>query len=58
MMVICFPFSAALMVTGLILDVIHTKLVLYFYKWCVANPERWYGFLQIEKGIPMTAILP
>ena len=42
---------------GRLLDVIHTKLVLSFYKWCVANPERWHDFLQNEKGIPMTAIV-
>jgi hypothetical protein len=42
---------------GQLLDVIHTKLALYFYKWCMANPERWHDFLQNEKGIPMTAIV-
>lgn len=42
---------------GQLLDVIHTKLMLSFYKWCIANPESWHDFLQNEKGIPMTAIM-
>lgn len=42
---------------GQLLDVIHTKLMLHFYKWCMDNPERWHAFLQDEKGIPMAAIM-
>jgi len=42
---------------GQLLDVIHIKLMLSFYKWCMANPEPWHDFLQNEKGIPMTAIM-
>jgi len=39
------------------LDVIHTKLMLHFYKWCIENPERWKAFLQNEKGIPLAEIM-
>jgi|GEM_PF-282254 len=42
---------------GRLLDVIRTKLMLYFYKWCVANPQRWHDFLHNEKGIPMVEIM-
>lgn len=41
---------------GQLLDVIRTKLLLYFQKWCRENPKRWHEFLQNEKGIPSTAI--
>jgi len=41
---------------GQLLDVIRTKLMVHFHKWCVDNPERWHAFLQDEKGIPMAAI--
>jgi hypothetical protein len=42
---------------GNLLDVIRTKLMLHFHKWCVENPERWQAFLQNEKGIPMAEIM-
>lgn len=41
---------------GQLLDVIRTKLMLHFQKWCLDNPEAWHDFLQNEKGIPKTAI--
>ena len=41
---------------GQLLDVIRTKLMLHFQKWCMDNPESWHDFLQNEKGIPKTAI--
>lgn len=40
-----------------LLDVIRTKLMLHFHRWCMDNPEHWHEFLQNEKGIPMTAIM-
>jgi hypothetical protein len=42
---------------GQLLDVIRTKLMMHFHKWCVENPELWHAFLQDEKGIPMAAIM-
>jgi hypothetical protein len=42
---------------GQLLDVIRTKVMLHFHKWCLENPERWHAFLQDEKGIPMAAIM-
>jgi len=42
---------------GKLLDVIRTKLMMHFHKWCMENPERWHAFLQNEKGIPMAAIM-
>ena len=42
---------------GQLLDVIHTKLMVHFHKWCVSNPQCWHDFLQNEKGIPMAAIV-
>jgi hypothetical protein len=42
---------------GQLLDVIRTKLMMHFHKWCVENPESWHAFLQDEKGIPMAAIM-
>ena len=42
---------------GQLLDVIRTKLMIHFHKWCMENPERWHAFLQNEKGIPMAAIM-
>lgn len=42
---------------GQLLDVIRTKLMMHFHKWCMENPERWHAFLQDEKGIPMAAIM-
>jgi len=42
---------------GQLLDVIRTKLMLHFHRWCMDNPEHWHEFLQNEKGIPMTAIM-
>jgi hypothetical protein len=41
---------------GQLLDVIRTKLMIHFHKWCIENTERWHAFLQDEKGIPMAAI--
>lgn len=41
---------------GQLLDVIRTKLILHFQKWCIENPETWHAFLQNEKGIPKSAI--
>jgi len=41
---------------GQLLDVIRTKLMLHFQKWCMDNPESWHDFLQNEKGIPKSAI--
>ena len=41
---------------GQLLDVIRTKLMLHFQKWCIDNPEPWHDFLKNEKGIPKTAI--
>jgi hypothetical protein len=43
---------------GQLLDVIRTKLMLHFQKWCIDNPERWHEFLQEEKGVPMAATMP
>ena len=42
---------------GQLLDVVHTKLMIHFHKWCMENPERRHAFLQEEKGIPMTKIM-
>jgi len=42
---------------GNLLDVIRTKLMLYFHKWCVENPEPWQAFLRDKKGIPMAEIM-
>ena len=42
---------------GNLLDVIRTKLMLHFHKWCIENSERWYAFLQNEKGIPLAEIM-
>jgi hypothetical protein len=42
---------------GNLLDVIRTKLMLYFHKWCVENPELWQAFLRDKKGIPMAEIM-
>jgi len=42
---------------GQLLDVIRTKLMLHFHKWCMDNQQHWHEFLQNEKGIPMAAIL-
>ncbi len=42
---------------GQLLDVIRTKLMMHFHKWCMENPQRWHAFLQDEKGIPMAAIM-
>jgi len=42
---------------GQLLDVIRTKLMLHFHKWCIENPERWKAFLQNEKGIPLAEIM-
>jgi hypothetical protein len=42
---------------GNLLDVIRTKLMLYFHKWCVENPELWHAFLRDKKGIPMAEIM-
>ena len=42
---------------GNLLDVIRTKLMLHFHKWCIENPERWHAFLQNEKGIPLAEIM-
>jgi hypothetical protein len=42
---------------GQLLDVIRTRLMMHFHKWCVENPELWHAFLQDEKGIPMAAIV-
>ena len=41
---------------GELLDVIRTKLILYFQQWCKENPKRWHDFLKNEKGIPSAAI--
>jgi hypothetical protein len=42
---------------GQLLDVIRTKLMIHFHKWCIQNPERWHDFLLNEKGIPLAANL-
>jgi hypothetical protein len=42
---------------GQLLDVIRTKLMIHFHKWCMENREQWHAFLQNEKGIPMAAIM-
>ncbi len=42
---------------GQLLDVIRTKLMVHFQKWCMEHPQRWHDFLQDEKGIPMAAIM-
>lgn len=42
---------------GNLLDVIRTKLMLHFHKWCVENPEPWHAFLRDKKGIPMAEIM-
>jgi len=42
---------------GNLLDVIRTKLMLHFHKWCIENPERWRAFLENEKGIPLAEIM-
>jgi hypothetical protein len=42
---------------GQFLDVIRTKLMLHFQKWCMDNPESWHSFLQNEKGVPKAALV-
>jgi hypothetical protein len=42
---------------GKLLDVIRTKLMIHFHKWCIENPEPWQAFLMNVKGIPMAAIV-
>jgi len=37
---------------GQLLDVVRTRLMLHFQKWCIENPEAWRQYLQNEKGVP------
>lgn len=41
---------------GELLDVIRTKLMIHFQKWCIDNPEHWSDFLLKEKGVKIAPL--
>jgi hypothetical protein len=41
---------------GELLDVVRTKLMIHFQKWCIDNPEHWSDFLLKEKGVKVAPL--